>query len=135
MAFASFDKGDEIEANAEINMVPFIDIMLVLLIIFMITAPLMTHAVKVDLPRTSAAPVVSQKPVDVAVTAEGQISVAGEAVTLAALPARLRQVSPETELHLRADRRTPYEVVAKVLAAAADAGLGRIGFVSEPGTR
>ena len=132
MAFASFDKGDEIEANAEINMVPFIDIMLVLLIIFMITAPLMTHAVKVDLPKTGGAPAATMKPLDVAVTADGQVLVADVPVTLEALPARLRQVDPQTELHLRADRRTPYETVAKVLAAAAEAGLGRIGFVSDP---
>jgi len=132
MAFGSFEKGEEIEANAEINMIPFIDVMLVLLIIFMITAPLMSHAVKVDLPKASTQPLTSvSKPVDVAVLANGSVLINGRAVALSALPVRLQQFPADTELHLRADRGTPYETVAKVLAAAADAGLARIGFVTD----
>jgi biopolymer transport protein ExbD len=132
MAFGSFEQGDEIEANAEINMVPFIDIMLVLLIIFMITAPLMTHAVKVDLPQASAKPLAAaSKPVDIAVLADGRLLVNGAEVAVSALPIYLKQFKPESEVHLRADRKTDYEVVAQVLSAAVEAGLAKVGFVTD----
>lgn len=132
MAFGSFEKGDEVEANAEINMVPFIDVMLVLLIIFMITAPLMTHAVKVDLPKTSTQVLASAiKPVDIAVLENGDILVNDKLVANDALAASLKQYPPEAEVHLRADRKSKYEVITKVLAASSDAGLSKIGFVTE----
>ncbi len=137
MAFGSFEKGEEIEANAEINMVPFIDVMLVLLIIFMITAPLMSHAVKVDLPKASSQPLAAAgKPVDVAVLAGGEVLVNQKPVAMADLQKQLQQFPAETEVHLRADRGTPYETVARVLAAASAAGLAKIGFVTDlPETR
>lgn len=132
MAFGSFEKGEEIEANAEINMIPFIDVMLVLLIIFMITMPMMTNAVKVDLPKASSQPLASTtKPVDLAVLGSGQILVNGEAVDIASLETHLQQFSADTEVHLRADRKTQYEVVARVLAAASEAGLAKVGFVTD----
>ena len=132
MAFGSFEKGEEIEANAEINMVPFIDVMLVLLIIFMITMPMMTNAVKVDLPKASSQPLASTtKPVDLAVLGSGEILVNGETVNIAGLEVHLQQFSADTEVHLRADRKTPYEVVARVLAAASEAGLAKVGFVTD----
>lgn len=132
MAFGSFEKGEEVEANAEINMVPFIDVMLVLLIIFMITAPLMTHAVKVDLPKTSTQVLASSiKPVDIAVLENGDILVNDKRVAPDELAASLKQYPPEAEVHLRADRKSNYEVITKVLAASSDAGLSKIGFVTE----
>lgn len=132
MAFGSFETGDDIEANAEINMVPFIDVMLVLLIIFMITAPLMSHAVKVDLPKASSQVLASAiKPVDIAVLENGEIRINEQVVAIASLGAQLKQYSAETEVHLRADRKTPYEVIARIMAAASNAGLSRIGFVTE----
>ena len=132
MAFGSFEQGDEIEANAEINMVPFIDVMLVLLIIFMITAPLMSHAVKVNLPQASSQPLVSPaKPVDVAMTAAGAVMVNGKEVTMAELPALLGTFAKDTEVHLRADKSTPYEALAQVLSASTEAGLAKVGFVTE----
>jgi biopolymer transport protein ExbD len=132
MAFGSFEQGDEIEANAEINMVPFIDVMLVLLIIFMITAPLMTHAVKVNLPQASAQPSApAGKPVDIAMTVDGGVMVNGKDVTMTELPVLLRTFSKDTEIHLRADKATPYEALAQVLSASADAGLAKVGFVTE----
>lgn len=132
MAFGSFERSEDSEANAEINMVPFIDVMLVLLIIFMITAPLMSHAVKVDLPKVSSAPLKSPgKPVDIAIKADGTVLMNQQPVALATLADDLRQFPPETELHLRADRNTSYEKVAQVMAAAATAGLARVGFVTE----
>ncbi|MEK6788020.1 MAG: biopolymer transporter ExbD [Pseudomonadota bacterium] len=132
MAFGSFEQGDEIEANAEINMVPFIDIMLVLLIIFMITAPLMSHAVKVDLPQASSKPLAaSSKPVDIAVLANGQLQVNGQVVSLTELPVFLKQFKSDSEVHLRADRKTDYEIVAQVLSATVEAGLAKVGFVTD----
>ncbi len=133
MAFGSFESSEEIEANAEINMVPFIDVMLVLLIIFMITAPMMSHAVKVDLPKASSQVLPSAvKPIEIAITAEGAVLVNGTAVSAADLPTALKAFSADSEVHLRADRHADYEHVAQVLAAAAQAGLAKVGFVTEP---
>lgn len=132
MAFGSFEQGDEIEANAEINMVPFIDVMLVLLIIFMITAPLMSHAVKVNLPQASSEVLTSpKKPIDIAMTANGEVLVNDKGVSMAELPKVLATFSKDTEVHLRADKSTPYEALAQVLSASADAGLAKVGFVTE----
>lgn len=132
MAFGSFETGDDIEANAEINMVPFIDVMLVLLIIFMITAPLMSHAVKVDLPKASSQVLASSiKPVDIAVLENGEVRINEQVVSMAHLNVQLKQYPADTEVHLRADRKTPYEVIARIMAAASSAGLSRIGFVTE----
>lgn len=133
MAFGSFEKGEEIEANAEINMVPFIDVMLVLLIVFMITAPLMTQAVKVDLPQASSQQVApAGKPIELVIEANGAVSVNQQMVSLADLEVALSQFSAEDEVHFRADKNTSYDVVAQVLAAAAGAGLAKIGFVTDP---
>lgn len=132
MAFGSFEQTDEIEANAEINMVPFIDVMLVLLIIFMITAPLMSHAVKVNLPQASSQPLApAAKPIDIAMTASGELLLNGESITFSELPTRLATFAKDTEVHLRADKTTPYEALAQVLSASADAGLAKVGFVTE----
>lgn len=132
MAFGSFEQTDEIEANAEINMVPFIDVMLVLLIIFMITAPLMSHAVKVNLPQASSQPLApAAKPIDIAMTASGELLLNGESTTFSELPARLATFAKDTEVHLRADKTTPYEALAQVLSACAETGLAKVGFVTE----
>ena len=136
MSFASLADGDDNEALAEINMVPLIDVMLVLLVIFIVTAPLLTHAVKVDLPKASSAPNLTKPDnVQLAIDGAGQVYWNGEAVASAALAEKLAgaaALAPQPELHLRADRATPYEKVAKVMSAAASAGLSRIGFVTEP---
>jgi len=136
MAFGSFGKGSEGAPMAEINMVPLIDVMLVLLVIFMVTAPLLTHAVKIDLPKASSQPNLT-KPDHVALSIDsaGSIFWNGETVTrpdLAARLARSAAQNPQPELHLRADRTTQYQIIAEVMAAAARAGLTRIGFVSDP---
>jgi biopolymer transport protein ExbD len=112
--------------------------MLVLLVIFIVTAPLLTHAVKVDLPKASSAPSLTKPDnVQVAIDGAGQVYWNGEAVAPKALTEQLRgaaALSPQPELHLRADRTTPYEKVAEVMSASARAGLTRIGFVTEPTT-
>ena len=136
MAFGSFSNGGGSAPMAEINMVPLIDVMLVLLVIFMVTAPLLTHAVKIDLPKASSQPNLT-KPDHIALSidASGAVFWNGEAVTQPELALRLARAadqSPQPELHLRADRTTQYQTIAEVMAATARAGLTRIGFVSDP---
>jgi len=136
MAFASLDGADDNEPLAEINMVPLIDVMLVLLIIFMVTAPLLTHAVKVDLPKaSSSANITKPDNVQLAIDAGSQLFWNGEAVSAEQFAERLKAASlqqPQPELHIRAERTTPYEKVAQVMSEAARQGLVRIGFVTDP---
>ena len=135
MAFGGFSKGGEAAPMAEINMVPLIDVMLVLLVIFIITAPLLTHAVKVDLPKASSAPNIVHENVQLAIRANGDVYWNGQIVETSQLPSRMAgaaRLDPQPELHLRADRTTPYEKVAQVMSTAARAGLTKIGFVTEP---
>lgn len=133
---SEFNADDDLNAMAEINMTPLVDIMLVLLIIFMITLPAMTHAVKIDLPRAGDQPSREvAKPVTVTIDAEGRIYWDGENVDQAGLDSRIRMsahLNPVPELHLRADRKAAYEQVAKVLAAAQSGGLKKIGFITDP---
>jgi biopolymer transport protein ExbD len=137
MAFASLDGADDNEPLAEINMVPLIDVMLVLLIIFMVTAPLLTHAVKVDLPKASStANLTKPDNVQLAIDAGSQVFWNGEAVNGEQFAERLKAAAaqqPQPELHIRAERTTPYEKVAQVMSEAAKQGLVRIGFVTDPG--
>ena len=136
MAFASLESGDDDAPLTEINMVPLIDVMLVLLIIFIVTAPLLTHAVKVDLPKASSS-ANQTKPdnVQLAIDAAGQLYWNGEAVDSPAFELLLKksaELQPQPEIHIRAERTTPYEKVAQVMSEAARNGLSRIGFVTEP---
>ena len=139
MAFGSFTEGDAAGDLAEINMIPLIDVMLVLLVIFIVTAPLLTHAVKVDLPKATSAPNLTKpKNVQLAIDAATQLFWNGTPIEAEELDRRLKAaaaLSPQPELHLRAERTTPYEKVAEVMSAAARAGLSRIGFVTEPKAR
>jgi biopolymer transport protein ExbD len=136
MAFGGFSKSGEATPMAEINMVPLIDVMLVLLVIFIITAPLLTHAVKIDLPRASSTPTVTPPDnVQIAIKADGELYWNGARVTPGELASRMSafaRLQPQPEVHLRADRTTAYEKVAQVMSAAARAGLVKIGFITEP---
>lgn len=136
MAFASFAAEDDAGDLAEINMIPLIDVMLVLLVIFIVTAPLLTHAVKVDLPKASSTPNLTRpENVQLAIDDSGRIFWNGIPVDADALQARLKSAAaqtPQPELHLRAERSTPYEKVAEVMSAAAREGLTKLGFVTEP---
>jgi biopolymer transport protein ExbD len=139
MAFASLDAADDNNAPlAQINMVPLIDVMLVLLIIFMVTAPLLTHAVKVDLPKaSSSANLIRADNIQLAIGANSQIFWNGETVSGEQFATRLKAAAalqPQPELHIRAERTTPYEKVAQVMSEAARQGLVRIGFVTDPST-
>jgi len=136
MAFASFDNRGSNAPLSEINMVPLIDVMLVLLVIFIVTAPLLTHAVKLDLPKISSQ-VNELRPdkVEFAIDGAGQRYWNGEPVSRAEAAQRFADEGrrqPQPEMHLRADQAVAYRVVAETLADASKAGLSKIGFVSEP---
>ena len=136
MSYGSMEGSDDNAPLAEINMVPLIDVMLVLLVIFLVTAPLLTHAVKVELPRASSTANTSKADkVELAIDAASLVYWNGQVVDNANLNAHLRAaaaVQPQPELHIRAERTTPYETVAQVMSEAARAGVGRIGFVTDP---
>jgi len=142
MSFGSFDSGGVTQPMAEINTTPLVDVMLVLLVIFIITAPLFHQAVPVDLPKVDSTKL-ADKPriVTVAIDGEGAVFVDGERIDaneVHGLEARFQSVvaaGGDPELHLRADRNTRYERVTEVLAAAQKAGLAKIAFVTEPASR
>lgn len=121
---------------AEINTTPMVDVMLVLLVIFIITAPLLTHAVKIDLPEAASRPN-QEKPdtVTLSINAEGKLFWNDAPFAEAELASRLAteaQKKPQPELHLRAERITPYQKLAEIMSAAQTAGVTRIGFVTDP---
>ena len=136
MAFASFDAKNASAPMSEINMVPLIDVMLVLLVIFIITAPLLTQAVKLELPKANSQ-VNDLRPekVEFAIDASGTLFWNGEAVTRAEAGKRFDaegKKAPQPEVHLRADQAVAYRFVAQTLADASKAGLTKVGFVSDP---
>ncbi|MEY2633152.1 MAG: hypothetical protein RIR00_1806 [Pseudomonadota bacterium] len=136
MAFGSFDQGHGPQPMAEINTTPLVDVMLVLLVIFIITAPLFHQAVPVDLPKVESRKL-DDKPLvlQVAIDAQGHVFINGEVSDSSGLHARFAQAvaGPQIpELQLRADRNTRYEQVTAVLADAQKAGIARIAFVTEP---
>ncbi|MDR3099590.1 MAG: biopolymer transporter ExbD [Paraburkholderia sp.] len=135
MAMTPFSD-EESAPISEINMTPLVDVMLVLLIIFLVTIPAMQHAVKIDLPHASSQPdVVKPAHRDIAVRADGSMLWDDQPVTDAELRAKLAdaaRMTPQPELHLRADRTVPYERVADVMSAAQAGGLTKLAFVTEP---
>lgn len=134
MAFSTQDQDDDM--LSEINMIPLIDVMLVLLIVFMITVPVMKHAVDVALPQASSQ-VSTEKPdtIKLSVSAEGQFHWNEKAVSddeLQALLTEAATAEPQPELHIRGDKAVRYERVAQAMAAAQRAGIKQLGFVTEP---
>ncbi len=135
MAMGSLSDSDD-DFNPEINTTPLVDVMLVLLIIFIITIPVINQSVKIDLPRASSQPQ-DLKPdnINLDIDAQGQIYWNREAIDASQLQIRIvtaAQNKPQPELHLRAERTTQYEKVAQVMAAAQSGGLSKIGFITEP---
>jgi biopolymer transport protein ExbD len=134
MAFGTQDDTDDV--MNEINMTPLVDVMLVLLIIFMITVPVMKHSVEVDLPRANSQPQdVKPQTVRLAIDAQGQYWWNEAPVSDQELTRMLREAAardPQPELHIRGDKDVRYERVAQAMSAAQQAGLRRIGFVTEP---
>ena len=136
MAFGGFNQQGGTPQMSEINMVPLIDVMLVLLIVFMITAPLLTHSVQIDLPKASSQ-ATNQKPdtVTLAMDGDGALYWNDQPVERSEIPARLREAAqqePQPELRLRADRETRYQVLAEVMAEARNAGIAKMGFITVP---
>ena len=126
------------QAMSEINVTPFVDVMLVLLIIFMVAAPLMTVGVPVELPKTAAnaLPSDQEEPLAVTVTAAGVVMIQKTEVPMADLVNRLRAIAAEREgdrVFLRADGAVPYEVVVQVMGALNRGGFSNIGLVTDTG--
>jgi len=128
---------DDTEVMSEINMTPLVDVMLVLLIIFIITVPVLTHSVKVDLPRADNTPnELKPETINLAVNADGQIYWNETQVTMDELELRLATESskqPQPEIHIRGDKTVDYEHVIKTMAAVQRAGILKLGFITEPG--
>ena len=139
MAFGRLDRGGKPQPMSDINMTPLIDVMLVLLVIFIITAPLMSSSLRLDLPKTAGAkPTDAPTFVTVAVNPQGQLFWGDEAVSGEQLKTRVREASlrdPATEVQLRADQQVPYGRIAELIGLVQDGGLTRIGFVTEAATK
>ncbi len=135
MAFGRLERDPGSRPMSDINMTPLIDVMLVLLVIFIITAPLMTTSLKLDLPKTEGARP-SDAPLFIALSIDeqGRLFVGDEAVTPEQLLQRAREAAqrdPATEVQLRADSHVPYGRVAELIGLVQEAGLSRVGFVTE----
>ncbi|MBP6395824.1 MAG: biopolymer transporter ExbD [Giesbergeria sp.] len=134
MSFGTQDDADEV--MNEINMTPLVDVMLVLLIIFIITVPVMKHAVNVDLPRAVNQPeLITPETVRLSVAAEGDYFWNGAPIDDSELTSRLQAEAakePQPELHINGDKAVRYERVAQAMAAAQRAGVRKIGFITEP---
>jgi biopolymer transport protein ExbD/biopolymer transport protein TolR len=136
MAFGRLERTSGPTPMSDINMTPLIDVMLVLLVIFMITAPLMSSSLKLDLPKADAAqPNDAPQFISVALDPQGQLYFGEDVVDASAFAARVADAArknPRTEVQLRADKGVPYGRVAEVIGVVQKAGLSRIGFVTEP---
>ncbi|WP_108125116.1 ExbD/TolR family protein [Saccharospirillum mangrovi] len=136
MAFGGSNHDDEV--MSEINMTPLVDVMLVLLIIFIITVPVITHSVNLDLPEADNTPTEpTPDTITIAVGAQGQLHWNSTAVSFEELESRLANAAasqPQPPIHLRGDRAVPYEYVAKTMAAVQRAGIQSLGFITEPGS-
>ncbi|WP_276809415.1 ExbD/TolR family protein [Castellaniella defragrans] len=137
MAFGSFDSKGPGTTMSEINMVPLIDVMLVLLVIFIITAPLLSHSIRINVPQVTAQPV-EQKPavIDLAIDPSGALFWNEQPIAEEDLQARFASeatADPQPEVRIRADVETRYGLLARIMGAARQAGMKRLGFVTTPG--
>jgi len=136
MTFGRLERNPRAPPMSDINMTPLIDVMLVLLVIFMITAPLMTSSLKLDLPKTDAGqPGDTPQFISVALDREGRTFYGDEPLDATAFAARVAAAAarnPQTEVQLRADQSVPYGRVAELIGVVQKAGLTRIGFITEP---
>jgi len=135
VSFGRLERSARPAPMSDINMTPLIDVMLVLLVIFIITAPLMTSSLKLDLPKTDAAtPQAAPTFIAVSIDASGQLFLGDDALTREQLEQRVSSAArgnPQLEVQLRADQKVPYGQVADLIGLVQKAGLSRIGFVTE----
>ena len=135
MAFGRLERTNRPAPMSDINMTPLIDVMLVLLVIFMITAPLMASSLKLELPRTDAGqPNDAPQFISVALDPQGALYIGDDKLDAAAFSTRVLEAArknPKTEVQLRADKAVPYGRVAELIGVLQKAGLTRIGFVTE----
>jgi len=135
MAFGRLERSPAAQPMSEINVTPLVDVMLVLVVIFILTAPLLASSIRLQLPRAEGTqPGATARAVTVALDAAGQLYVDDALVDAAALDQRLREIAaraPDTELQLRADESVPYGRVVQIMGVAQAAGLQRIGFVAQ----
>jgi len=135
MSFGRLERPQAAKPMSDINMTPLIDVMLVLLVIFMITAPLMSSSLRLDLPKSEAAtPSDAPSFVAVAITPDGQLHLGDETLAPAAFRERMQSLgraNAQMEVQLRADRSVPYGQVAELIGWVQDAGLNRIAFVAQ----
>ena len=138
MAMGSLSESDD-DFNPEINTTPLVDVMLVLLIIFIITIPVMNHSVKIDLPRaTNQRDEIKPESINLSIDAQGLMYWNTEIIDAAQMSTRIAEASkklPQPELHIRAERTTQYEKIVEIMAAAQSGGLSKIGFVTDPKTK
>ncbi len=139
MAFGRLERTEGPRPMSDINVTPLVDVMLVLVVILIITAPLMASSIRLDLPRAEAGAAQDvPKFVTVALDAQGRVFFNDQPVSVEQLAQRLAEAarqSADTELQLRADQAVPYGRVVEIMAAAQKAGLNRIGFVAQPAAR
>ena len=139
MAFGRLERKAVSQPMSDINMTPLIDVMLVLLVIFMITAPLMSSSLKLDLPKSdAAAPSDVPQFIAVAITPDGALHFGDDQLSADVFADRVAQAAkanPQLEVQLRADKSVPYGRVAELIGVVQKAGLNRIAFVAEPATR
>lgn len=135
MALGSFHKESDSDLMAEINVTPMVDVMLVLLVIFLVTAPMLTQAVKLELPNETATAIADENPITLSINAEGNYFWNEEPIAEEQLGKRLQLAAAENTkqpIHLRADTKVAYGKVSKILALSQKHGLTNIGFVTEP---
>lgn len=130
------DDDDDDDVLSEINMTPLVDVMLVLLIIFIMTVPVLTHSVNIDLPRASNQPnVVKPQTITISVSQDGQVYWNELWVNKQQLSQKLQQAAtqqPQAEVHIRGDKKVDYEYVMQVMAEAQRSGIQKLGFITEP---
>ena len=135
MAFGGFQQEGHAAPMSEINTTPLVDVMLVLLIIFIVTAPLMTQSIRIDLPQAAAISQEKPEAVNLALDAKGKLYWNDAPLGENELPVRLADAArrqPQPELRLRADRETRYQKIAEIMGMAREAGIEKLGFVTEP---
>ena len=135
MGMGSLSDTDD-DFNPEINTTPLVDVMLVLLIIFIITIPVINHSVKIDLPRaTNQRDEIKPENINLSIDAQGLMYWNNEIIDAAQMNVRIAEASkktPQPELHIRAERTTQYEKIVEIMAAAQSGGLSKIGFITDP---